>query len=102
VIGCGAFANQGRGVVLGNAGKSGSGSSAAGSCDKCATVSSRATEFLERIRGDGQMGFRSENPRVGGSIPPLGIAFKDLAFPASTLSPPNPAESTGLPPANAR
>jgi hypothetical protein len=64
-------------------------------CDKCATVPSLVTDFPERIRADGHVGFRSEHPRVGGSIPPLGIVFKDLPLPPSPLSPPNPAESTG-------
>jgi len=76
VIGFGAFAGQGRRVVLGNAGKS-SGSSPPGSCDKCATVSSRETEFLERIRGDGHVGLRSENSRIGFDFA-LGIVFKHV------------------------
>jgi len=61
------------GLVRGAAGESESAESEALRCDKCATVPSPETDFLHRIRGDGHTGFRSENPRVGGSIPPLGI-----------------------------
>ena len=63
---------QALGFVRGDAGESEDAESEAVGCDKCATVSLTETDFPERIRGDGHVGLRSENPRVGGSIPPLG------------------------------
>jgi hypothetical protein len=91
----GGSANQLRGLVRGDAGRRISGESEAVSCDNCATISRSEADFLYEIRGDGHTGFRSENPVVGGSIPPLGIVFEQLVFPAGPLSPSNPAESTG-------
>ena len=64
------------GFVRGNAGTSGHEDKDAVRCDKCATVWSSETGFLLRIRGGGHTGFRSENPRVGGSIPPLGTVLE--------------------------
>src|SRR6266851_1785257 len=83
-------------LVRGDAGRRISGESEAVSCDNCATISRSEADFLYEIRGDGHMGFRSENPRVGGSIPPLGTLLKDLPLPTSPVSPPNPAESMGV------
>ena len=59
------------GVVLADVGESNVGEPDAAWCDNCATVSPVEIDFLYEIRGDGQTGFRSENPRVGGLIPPL-------------------------------